>query len=566
MTVDARVHEKLDIRFADDKVSILVETKQNFDVELEKNKKQLQTYVEFEKIETGNEIIAILANTTDRRIKVWKGEVNDECFLAEETDLRSFREYEELFFGKTNDKEKVIRSTYQLNEKLHSLGINAKIRSQFVGTCLLALKCGLSGYDKKEGTDKGWSTATILSTIKGCLEKMLDRDFSRAEKLTLLNNRVLENQRVKELNNEEFIDILNIIKNEILEYINDSSAAGQDILSLFFTTFNKYVGKDDKNQAFTPDHIVQFMSKIAGVTRESRVLDPCCGSGAFLVRALTDAVNDCNGNEEMKNKVKREHIYGIENDSITFGLATTNMLIHGDGNSNVINRNCFTVKDWIEKANIDIVLMNPPYNAQRVLCNPDCVKNWDDKQKEDPTKGFHFVEYIADIVRKGKLLALLPMSCAIGSKGEIKACKHRMLEKHHLDAVFSLPSDVFHPGASTCACCMVFELGVRHNNARIKETFFGYYKDDGFVKKKNYGRIERAPGEWDKIQKKWLDAYLYRRDIAGFSVNAQVSADDEWLAEAYMETDHSTLSDRDFEKVIRNFLAFQIATGKNLKK
>ena len=53
-------------------------------------------------------------------------------------------------------------------------------------------------------------------------------------------------------------------------------------VNLFFVTFNKYVGKSDKNQAFTPDHITDFMSKITGVNKHSVVLDPCCGSGSTL--------------------------------------------------------------------------------------------------------------------------------------------------------------------------------------------------------------------------------------------------------------------------------------------
>ena len=77
---------------------------------------------------------------------------------------------------------------------------------------------------------------------------------------------------------------------------------GQDLLNLFFTTFNKYVGKTDKNQAFTPDHIVHFMCKVIGINRNSKVLDPCCGSGAFLVRALTEALDDCQTEAERKKR------------------------------------------------------------------------------------------------------------------------------------------------------------------------------------------------------------------------------------------------------------------------
>ena len=117
--------------------------------------------------------------------------------------------------------------------------------------------------------------------------------------------------KVKKNLSKELEDILQFIDDNVVPYINDKSTAGQDLLNLFFTTFNKYVGKSDKNQAFTPDHICDFMSKAVGVNKNSRVLDPCCGSGAFLVRAMTDAMDDCDTEEERED-VKKNQIFGIE--------------------------------------------------------------------------------------------------------------------------------------------------------------------------------------------------------------------------------------------------------------
>ena len=183
------------------------------------------------------------------------------------------------------------------------------------------------------------------------------------------------------------------------------------------------------------------------------------------------------------------------------------------------------------------------------------------KTKEDPSKGFHFVYEIAKKVKRGKLAVLLPMQCAIGTSSDILQYKKKMLEEHTLDAVFSFPSDMFHPGASAIACCMIFNLGTRHENSPIKETFFGYFKDDGFTKKKYLGRVERQDGIWDYIKAKWLDLYFHRTVEKGLSANKSVTAHDEWLAEAYMETDYSNLGDADFEEVIRQYYAFIISSG-----
>ena len=97
---------------------------------------------------------------------------------------------------------------------------------------------------------------------------------------------------------------------------------GQDILNLFFIAFNKYTGKADKNQAFTPDHITEFMCRLTDIDRNTVVLDPTCGSGSFLVQAMVKELADCrNGRTEeqfvttMKDityKVKEcEKRYGI---------------------------------------------------------------------------------------------------------------------------------------------------------------------------------------------------------------------------------------------------------------
>ena len=563
----------LDLRFEGEGLSVLVETKKNYDKEnSDELNAQLTAYAEYEKKLTGNKIIVVLANTDDPRVITWiydsiegnsrlieRGGVLSDRKLLSEDRIITFQEYHDLAFPPArNSREEVMRNTYQLNEMLHKYGVGERLRSQFVGSCLLALKAGMRF--------QGLTSQMVIAGIRKILEDMLSKNLNKAEKITILARKVLEQQDIKNLPDDEMQDILRFINDNILVYINDRTVMGQDLLNLFFTTFNKYVGKADKNQAFSPDHIVDFMCKIIGISKNSRVLDPCCGSGSFLVKALTDALDDCDTKDE-RSEVKEQHIYGIEFEETAFGLSTTNMLIHGDGNSNIYNASCFEMGTEIEKWNIDRVLMNPPYNAQRKHCNPDYVKTWKNDTKEDPSKGFHFVYEIARHVKSGKLAVLLPMQCAIGNSKEIQKFKELMLQEHHLDAVFSLPPDIFHPGASASACCMVFDLGIRHDKAPIKETFFGYFKDDGFTKKKNLGRVEKVDpktknGMWKGIESKWLDAYFHRKNIPGLSVTKIVTAEDEWLAEAYMETDYTTLTEIDFQQTVNDYLSYLVKTGR----
>lgn len=430
----------LDIRFELDGVSLLIETKNDAD-KWPTVEEQIAAYAEYETRLTGNKIIAMVANTTDDRITVWKSEVEDDRKLDTEEAIRTMPEYVSMFDAKhTNNKEEVMRNTYQLNELLHRHGVGEKLRSQFVGTCLLAIKNGLI-YDRK------MKTAQIIGGIRTILEDLLEGSLKKAEKLTLIDKRVLKNQDVRDMDSENLCTILDFIKDKIFPFINDKSTAGQDLLNLFFITFNKYVGKSDKNQAFTPDHITDFMAKICNVNKNSVVLDMACGSGSFLVRAMTQALADCHTQAE-EDEVKKNHIYGVEYDELVYGLATTNMLIHSDGNSNIVQGSCFNevprfIKDGVK---FNVVLMNPPYNAMAKQMPKKYSETWG-KSKQDPSKGLYFVKFILDQMNandmQGKLAVLLPMACAIGNSTLMKQMKNAILKNNTLDAVFSLPDDIF---------------------------------------------------------------------------------------------------------------------------
>ena len=554
-----RKFEKLDIRFVKDNVSVLIETKQNFTAA---DEEQLSAYVEYEKALTGNKVIAILANTNNDNVKVWRGVISDGDLMPKETALRTMDEYVDFYTSKINDKEKVMQNTYKLNEMLHRHSIPEKLRSQFVGTCLLALKNSL------DYSTPSLTAAQIRTRIKEVLEDLLNSDINKAEKLALLNRNVLGNQYVRQLTIAAFREILKFIEDNILPFINDKSTSGQDLLNLFFVTFNKYVDKD-KNQAFTPDHITDFMAKITGVNKHSVVLDPCCGSGSFLVRAMTQALDDCATAAEQE-EVKKNQIFGIEFDENVYGLATTNMLIHSDGNSNIRQGSCFALADWIKEAKPNVILMNPPYNGQRIHLPASYVSTWGKNKKEDPSKGLYFVKYIADtlnlINHQAKLAALLPVACAIGTSGEIARLKREILEENTLDAVFTLPSDIFHPGASASACCMVFKIGTKHSDVSNPDTFFCYSRDDGFKKKKNLGRVEQVDSttgksRWVEIEKEWIELYRNRRAVDGFSATHNVTGNDEWLCEAYMKTDYTKLTERDFQQTINDYLSYLVKEG-----
>ena len=227
--------------------------------------------------------------------------------------------------------------------------------------------------------------------------------------------------------------------------------------------------------------------------------------------------------------------------------------------------------------------MNPHYNAKPIGIPKEYKKNWKkaEDKKTDPTKGFVFIHFISDVINEMneelernnkprktvKLAVLLPVAAAIGNGKILKEEKSDMLKHNTLEAVFTLPNEIFYPGASACACCMLFTLGQPHikSDGKAHPTFFGYCKDDGFKKKKNLGRIEQFDSNgdsiWKKIEEEWLDLYSFKRIEDGKSSIAIVDGDSEWLCEAYMKTDYRKLSEKDFQQTLNNYLAHLIKEG-----
>ena len=62
---------------------------------------------------------------------------------------------------------------------------------------------------------------------------------------------------------------------------------------------------------------------------------------------------------------------------------------------------------------------------------------------------------------------------------------------------------------------------------------------------------------WESIKSNFLSAYKDVEEIVGLSVKQEVTANDEWCAEAYMQTDYSTITDRDFEQVVKKYAIFK---------
>jgi type I restriction enzyme M protein len=146
------------------------------------------------------------------------------------------------------------------------------------------------------------------------------------------------------------------------------------------------------------------------------------------------------------------------------------------------------------------------------------------------------------------------MSCVIAKH----PARKRLLESHTLIAAISLPDELFYPvGAIPSA--VVLRAHTPHAQSKTP-TWFGYWKEDGLIKVKNLGRVD-ADHRWLGMRDVWLSDYRSRAEVAGRCVKRMVGADDEWCAEAYMETDYSLLDRSDFEKAVREYAVFTLTGG-----
>jgi type I restriction enzyme M protein len=311
-----------------------------------------------------------------------------------------------------------------------------------------------------------------------------------------------------------------------------------DVVGQFYGEFLKYTGGDKKalGIVLTPRHITALFALLANVDKDSRVLDICAGTGGFLISAMNQMMLTAQTEAERK-KIKAEGLIGVEQQPNMYALAASNMILRGDGKANLHQGNCFddAIRDAIRKHKCTVGLLNPPFS-----------------QSDEAQHELYFVKHMLDSLQAGGTgVAVVPVSCAISPH----VARSELLKSHTLEAVMSLPDDLFYP-VGTVVCIMVFTAHKSHSSSNRK-TWFGYWKKDGFVKTKHRGRVDLY-GQWAAIQERWVEMFRNREVHAGESVMQKVTANDEWCAEAYMETDYSKITPNDFEKTVRNYAIFKM--------
>ncbi|MDO8474531.1 MAG: N-6 DNA methylase [bacterium] len=438
------------------------------------------------------------------------------------------------------DYDKLLSFSKDLNDKLHTLQIKEDLRALLISAILIALEDSAFKKAYKDYTD-----------AKQLARFLIDTALNQFEKAKLENDKI-ENLKVVYQQITILDGLVDNIKNirdlikDIDENINDFIRTHEyfDVLGQLYIEFLRYANSDKGlGIVLTPPHITEFMAKLGEVNKDSVVYDSCTGTGGFLVSAMKLMIQDAKGDQEKIKQIKAKQLIGVENKSHIFALACSNMFIHQDGKTNILNGSCFD-KDIVEKVKEKkptVGLLNPPYKS--------------DKKKDIEELEFIF-NNLECLEQGGKTVAIVPMQAALSQTGKILELKQKLLEQHTLEAVLSMPEELFiNSKVAVVSCIMVFTAKRPHPAG--KKTFFGHFKDDGFVKRKNRGRVN-VYGRWDSIRERWIRAYMNKEDFAGLSINRVVRPDEEWCAEAYMKTDYSVISDDIFIQEVKKYVAFKV--------
>jgi len=114
-----------------------------------------------------------------------------------------------------------------------------------------------------------------------------------------------------------------------------------DIIGNFYGEFIRYTGGDGKGLGIvlTPKHITDLFAELAKLDKNSIVLDICAGTGGFLISAMKKMTEKVSAEE--KRRILSNSLIGIEQEPQMFALAVSNMILRGDGKTNLYQGSCF---------------------------------------------------------------------------------------------------------------------------------------------------------------------------------------------------------------------------------
>lgn len=426
-----------------------------------------------------------------------------------------------------------------LNHELQSRKVTEAERGFLISGILIALqnKAFKQSY-LAQRTAKQLATS-LLSTIQGEFETA-DLPQNRRADLQLAFSFIPQSPALQDL--EFFLSFIKGVDDNVNAFMRTHEF--YDTIGHFYVEFLRYANNDKGlGIVLTPHHIAELFAELAGVNKNSIVFDNCCGTAGLLIAAMRVMILDAGPDKKLQKRIKERQLYGLEFQPKIYALAVSNMILHGDGKTNIYRGDCFKDSDSIVAGRRPTIgLLNPPY------------KN---KGMKDDKEELEFVLGNLDCLEPGgKCVAIVPITCATYPTGVNAELKKTLLDRHTLEAVMSMPIELFHNSkTNVVTCVMVFTAHQPHPKG--KKTWFGYWRDDGLVKTKHRGRYD-GNEEWPGIKNRWVNAFRNREVVDGLSVTREVTHKDEWCAEAYMKTDYGTITRDVLTLAVKRYMIGQV--------
>lgn len=464
-----------------------------------------------------------------------------------ETNIEKY--YKEQVLGETPpeilETKELQKKATELHEHLRNYGqLGDKEKPLVVSAILLALQDVNFSLDNLIGHSRSTDGIKIYNAVKNYLQETKVSPEVKLNKVlnqfNLIKDRTLLNQVDKNLAKTPLRYFTEFISNNILSSIKAN--VKEDVLGNFYGEFMRYSGGDGQTLGvvLTPHHITELFCDLVDIKKDDRVFDPCCGTAGFLISAMHRMENMTDDKEE-KRQIKSHQLHGVEVREDMFSIATTNMILRDDGQSNLIPADFLSIKtEELREKNYTVGMMNPPYSQ---------AKGKDTAHLSEINFTKHLLDSLADGAR---CAVIVPQSTMVGKSKEDKKVKKQILQNHTLEGVITLNKETFYR-IGTNPCIAVFTAHKPHSDNKYCK--FVNFAKDGFEINKHIGLVETERAKEKKAQ--LLNCWLHDAPAeTKFMVKTTITAEDEWLHSFYYFNDEIP-KDEDFEWTISDYLAFE---------